>query len=149
MVFGGGGSGVFLELLEERQGSFTCHCDNIGVNRTPNKSQHRKLTSEKKFCRRSCRDSNSQTFEHKSGALQTELSGPHSWYLMPSQSHRSGQNLIQPVTGISLIHCRVHVTLYVRKEIEVKLNEIRGINYNGRVFSRRRGVQGYAVGLQS
>ena len=30
-------------------GSFTCHCSNMGVERTPNKSQHRTLTLEKKI----------------------------------------------------------------------------------------------------
>ena len=30
-------------------GFFTCHCSNTGVERTPNKSQHAKLTLEKKF----------------------------------------------------------------------------------------------------
>ena len=29
--------------------SFTCHCGNMGVVRTPNKSQHTKLTLEKKM----------------------------------------------------------------------------------------------------
>ena len=36
-------------LLAEWPGSFTCHCSNTGVERTPNKSQHRKLTLEKKI----------------------------------------------------------------------------------------------------
>ena len=35
-------------LLADWPGSFTCHCGNTGVERTPNKSQHRKLTPEKK-----------------------------------------------------------------------------------------------------
>ena len=30
-------------------GSFTCHCGNTGVERTPNKSKHTKLTREKKI----------------------------------------------------------------------------------------------------
>ena len=30
-------------------GSFTCHCGNTGVERAPNKSQHTKLTLEKKI----------------------------------------------------------------------------------------------------
>ena len=30
-------------------GSFTCHCGNTGVEQTPNKSQHTKLTLEKKI----------------------------------------------------------------------------------------------------
>ena len=36
-------------LLAEWPGSFTCHCGNMGVERTPNKSQHTKLTLEKKM----------------------------------------------------------------------------------------------------
>ena len=39
-----------------------------------NKSQHRKLTPEKKFSRRSCRDSNPRPFDHESSALTIELS---------------------------------------------------------------------------
>ena len=35
-------------LLAEWPGSFTCHCTNMGVERTPSKSQHTKLTLEKK-----------------------------------------------------------------------------------------------------
>ena len=34
-------------LLTEWPGSLTCHCGNTGVERTPNKSQHTKLTLEK------------------------------------------------------------------------------------------------------
>ena len=33
-------------LLAEWLGSFTCHCGNTGMERTPTKSQHRKLTRE-------------------------------------------------------------------------------------------------------
>ena len=41
----------------------------------PNKSQHIKLTLKKNiFSRRSCRDSNSQPFDHESGALTSKLS---------------------------------------------------------------------------
>ena len=52
-----------------------------GWNRYRNKSQHRKLTLEKKILpplltRRSCRDSNPRPFDHESGALTTELSPP-------------------------------------------------------------------------
>ena len=35
-------------LLAEWLGSFTCHCIKAGVEQTPNKSQHTKLTLEKK-----------------------------------------------------------------------------------------------------
>ena len=46
-----------------------------GWNGYRNKSQHRKLTLEKKtFSRRSCRGSNPGPFDHESGALTTELS---------------------------------------------------------------------------
>ena len=47
-----------------------------GRNGYRNKSQHRKSTLEKKFSRRSCRDSNPRPFSPESGALTTELS-PH------------------------------------------------------------------------
>ena len=46
-----------------------CHCSNTGVEWTPNKSQHTKLTLEKKFSRRSRRDLNLQPFNHECGAL--------------------------------------------------------------------------------
>ena len=36
-------------LFAEWPGSFTCHCGNTGVERTPNKSQHTKLTLQKKI----------------------------------------------------------------------------------------------------
>ena len=36
-------------LLAEWPGSFTCHCGNTGVERTPSKSQHTKLTLGKKI----------------------------------------------------------------------------------------------------
>ena len=36
-------------LLAEWPGPFACHCGNTGVERTPNKSQHTKLTLEKKI----------------------------------------------------------------------------------------------------
>ena len=45
-----------------------------GWNGYRNKSQHRQLTLEKKFSRRSCRDSNPRPFDQESGALTTELS---------------------------------------------------------------------------
>ena len=61
-------------FLAEWPGSFTCYCGETGMERTPNKSQHTKLTLEKKFSRRSCRDSNWQPFDHKSGALTNKLS---------------------------------------------------------------------------
>ena len=53
---------------------FSCHCSNTGLERTPNKSQHTKSTLEKKISRRSSRDSNSQPFDHESGALTNKLS---------------------------------------------------------------------------
>ena len=36
-------------LLAECPGYFTCYCGNTGMERTPNKSQHRKLPLEKKI----------------------------------------------------------------------------------------------------
>ena len=45
-----------------------------GWNGYRNKSQHRKLTLEKKILQPLCRDSNPGPFNHESGALTTELS---------------------------------------------------------------------------
>ena len=58
----------------------------VCVERTSNKSQHPKLTLTKKFSRRSCRDSNSQPFDHESGALTNKLP------LLPS--HVEGQDKV-------------------------------------------------------
>ena len=55
-----------------------------GRNGYRNKSQHRKLTLEKKFSRRSCRDSNPGPFNHESDALTTELSP------LPTESQLKG-----------------------------------------------------------
>ena len=41
-------------FLAEWAGSFICHCGNIGMERTPNKSQHTKVTLEKKICVCAC-----------------------------------------------------------------------------------------------
>ena len=57
-----------------------------GWNGYRNKSQHRKSTLEKKFSRRSSRDSNPRPFNHESGALTTELSPPPS---LEGSSHRA------------------------------------------------------------
>ena len=56
-------------LLPEWAGSFTCHCSNVGVERTLNKSEHRKFTLEKEILPLFCGDSNSQPFDHKSSTL--------------------------------------------------------------------------------
>ena len=48
-----------------------------GVEWTPNKSQHRKVALENEFSRRSCRETNSQLFDHEPGALPTSYSGSH------------------------------------------------------------------------
>ena len=42
------GRSIWNEIPLNEPGSFTCHCGNTGVERTPNKSQHTKLTLEKK-----------------------------------------------------------------------------------------------------
>ena len=51
-----------------------CHCDNTGMERTPNESQHTSWLWRRKFSRFFCRDLNSQPFDHKSGALTNKLS---------------------------------------------------------------------------
>ena len=61
-------------LLAEWLGSFTHHCRNTGVARTPNKSQHTKLTLEKKSLLLLLSGLNSLPFHHESSALTNELS---------------------------------------------------------------------------
>ena len=66
--------------LAERLGSFASHCSNTGVEWTLNKSQHwirvrtQSWLRRGKFSHRPCRDSNSQPFDHKSGAQSNKLS---------------------------------------------------------------------------
>ena len=56
---------------------FMCHCSNTWVERTPKKHQHRKLTPKKKILPPllSAWESNSQPFDHESGALPTSYPG--------------------------------------------------------------------------
>ena len=51
----------------------TCHCGNTEMKQTQNKSQHTKLTLEKKILPPLLPDSNSQPFDHESGALTNKL----------------------------------------------------------------------------
>ena len=93
-----------LALLAEWPGSFMCHCSNMGVKWTPNKSQHTKLTRRRKFFLCSHQDSNS--LSNMSAALyQQTISAPKicstlsisfiilsktlitAWNLMPLQPH--------------------------------------------------------------
>ena len=65
-------------LFAEWRGSFMCRCSNTGVERTPNKSTQSWLW-RRKSSRRFCRDLNSQSVDHESGALTNKLSRlPHS-----------------------------------------------------------------------
>ena len=89
-------------------------------------SQHRKLTLEKKFFRRSCRDSNPRPFDHESGALTTELS-PLSWALMHGRSLAfvgydvSGRSILSPsdalVTELSFLTPRVLWPLFLLQNV--------------------------------
>ena len=65
--------------------SFTCHCGNTGAERTPNKSQHRKLNVEKKILPPPMPDSNSQHFGHKSGVYLQAISAP-TQYITPKKA---------------------------------------------------------------
>ena len=60
-----------------------------GWNGYRNKSQHRKLTLEKKILPRSSRDSNPRPFDHESGALTTELSPPPQLSPLPARGNAS------------------------------------------------------------
>ena len=51
-----------------------CHCGNTGVERTPNKRQHIKLTLEKEILPHFLLGFELPTFDHESGALTNELS---------------------------------------------------------------------------
>ena len=62
-------------LLAEWPGSFTCHCGNVGVKWTPNKSQHRKLTLEKKILPPFLPRLELANFDHESDALPTSYPG--------------------------------------------------------------------------
>ena len=61
-----------------------CHCGSTGVERTPNKSKHTKLTLEKKILPPLLPVSNSQPFGHVSGALTNKLSR------LPSEFYSTG-----------------------------------------------------------
>ena len=56
-------------------GSFTCHCGNTGVARTPNKNQHTKLTLEKKILLPLLPgfELTNFRFDYESGALTNKL----------------------------------------------------------------------------
>ena len=51
-----------------------CHCTNIGVEWTLNKSQHTKLTLEKKILPPLLPGFELATFDHESGVLTNQLS---------------------------------------------------------------------------
>ena len=85
-------------VLAEWSGSFTYHCGNTGVERKPNKSQHTRLTLEKNFSRRSCRDSNWHPFDHESGALTNKLTW-HQKVQLKYRQKRSGRH-----TSLDIIH---------------------------------------------
>ena len=78
------------------------------MERTPNKSQHIKSTLEKKFSCRSSRDSNSQSFDHESGALPTSSPGsPLHKYVRAKYTDKSRQN----VAFVHVIFISVNVCL--------------------------------------
>ena len=58
-------------LLAEWPGPYSCHCGNMGVEWTLNKSQHTKLTPKKKILVTLLPGFKSQPFIHKSSALPT------------------------------------------------------------------------------
>ena len=58
-------------ILAEWPRSFMCLCGITGVEQTPQKSQHRKLTLKKKIPLLLLQDSNSQPFDHASSAQPT------------------------------------------------------------------------------
>ena len=90
-------------LLTEWPGSLTCHCGNTGVERTPNKSQHRKLTLEKKIPPPLLRDLNSHRINHEFGALPTSYPGTQQKYIFQlnkpdSEKQKQKQNKQKTIT---------------------------------------------------
>ena len=83
-------------LLAERPGSFTCHCGNSGVERTPNKSQHTKLNLEKKFFSAAPAGIQTRNLSITSSALlQTSYPGSlHNVCSCPLYVYLSGQGLL-------------------------------------------------------
>ena len=71
-------------LLAEWPGSFTCHGGNMGVERTPNESQHTRLTLEKKILLPLLPGYELATFDQESGAFTNKpsrlISGYHLRY---------------------------------------------------------------------
>ena len=54
--------------------SFTCYCDNTGVERQPKRVNTERSVNRRTFSRRCSTDSNPRPFNHEPGALTTELS---------------------------------------------------------------------------
>ena len=70
-----------------------------------NKSQHRKLTPEKKIIsRRSCRDSNPRPFDQEPGAVPTELP-----QLPTARPNRLTNILVTTGMGIYILRCAISV----------------------------------------
>ena len=79
-----------------------CHSGNMGVEQTPNKSQHTKLTLDKKILRCSCWDSNSQSFDHESSTLTNKLS------LLPAlYAYRKSVKLPTDIKRMLQMGCRL------------------------------------------
>ena len=89
-------------LLAEWLGSFTFHCGNTGVEWIPNKSQHGKLTLEKKnSAAPPARIRNLEPVDHGSGAVPTSCPGSLWW---------SDQKLLRLQTGPRVLCvCKIFV----------------------------------------
>ena len=81
-----------------------CCCSNTRVVRTPNKSQHTKLTVEKNIPLPLLLGSNSQPFNHESGVLTNKLSVKY-----PNASPAPLQNC--KVSQKEVLH--VHILFYM------------------------------------
>ena len=82
-------------LLAEWPGSFTCYCGNTVWNRYQNKSQHRKLTLEKKFFPPLL-----QGLEPEPATFQSWVLRSNHWFIPASRSKMATEPLFfQYLTG--------------------------------------------------
>ena len=79
--------------------SFTCHCGNTGVEQTPNKSQHTKLTPEKKILPPILPGFELATFRSRVRRSTSKLSRPPGRCLGISQSpaHPAQRRVLSPI----------------------------------------------------
>ena len=122
-------------LLAEWQGSLTCHWGNTGVERTPNKSQHTKLTLEKKIrppllpgfelatFRSRVRHSNQQAIDRAIWSIFSVSFVSFFFFFWRAQAQEKDRQNQPP--SKRLIHCSWYTSLLEEEWKSMKLNELR------------------------